>query len=198
MAKEYPHSDRLDWELTRDELFQKYAQLMHHIAARWKCQFPRAEYADLYAETVRGFVEAYARYDRSRKLKFATYAKWWALWCLRTYVGNTQSRGIHVPDYIGVRSFRHQSTDSVEISDHRAAASTLDERPTPDEFWRLVLSVIPSRRDREIVRLRFRDGLPQRTIAAMMGISPQATSQALKRALRSIGNRLPSLRQDVA
>lgn len=76
------------------DLVRRHAGLVGAVANRYHAQFPRIVLEELIAEGNRGLVEAAARFDPSRKVKFSTYAWFWVVKNIRDYV----SAGVGVID----------------------------------------------------------------------------------------------------
>lgn len=68
------------------DLARRHAGLVGAVANRYHAQFPRISLEELIAEGNRGLVEAAARYDPCRKVKFSTYAWFWIVKNIKDYV----------------------------------------------------------------------------------------------------------------
>ena len=195
-----PHADRRDQELTRDELLEKYAAYTHSIARRWQLAYPLAEYEDLHAETLRGFVEAATRYDRAGTNTFGTYATFWARRYLQAYVHNTLARGMHVPTTLGLTS--------VGVVSMSGAARDMDnDLPVPhpegepafeggESWWEHTLAVIPEPRDRWIVRA-WAEGVTLTRMGEHLGLSKERVRQLKLRAMQRIRAHRPELQNQL-
>lgn len=68
------------------DLAHLHAGLVGAVANRYHAQFPRIALEELVAEGNRGLIEAAARYDPSRKVKFSTYAWFWIVKNIKDYI----------------------------------------------------------------------------------------------------------------
>lgn len=68
------------------DLVRRHAGLVGAVANRYHAQFPRIGLEELVAEGNRGLVEAAARFDPSRKVKFSTYAWFWIVKNIKDYL----------------------------------------------------------------------------------------------------------------
>ncbi len=62
---------------TKDELLKRFAPLVRHVVERVAATLPRnVDHEDLYSAGVLGLLDAHAKFDTSKGVKFETYAVW--------------------------------------------------------------------------------------------------------------------------
>jgi RNA polymerase sigma factor for flagellar operon FliA len=62
---------------TKDQLLQRFAPLVRHVVERVAATLPRnVDHEDLYAAGVLGLLDAHAKFDTGKGVKFETYAVW--------------------------------------------------------------------------------------------------------------------------
>jgi RNA polymerase sigma factor for flagellar operon FliA len=62
---------------TKDELLRRFAPLVRHVVERVAATLPRnVDHEDLYSAGVLGLLDAYAKFDPGKGVKFETYAVW--------------------------------------------------------------------------------------------------------------------------
>src|SRR5436305_947301 len=62
---------------TRDELLSRFAPLVRHVVERVAATLPRnVDHEDLYSAGVLGLLDAHAKFDARKGVKFETYAVW--------------------------------------------------------------------------------------------------------------------------
>jgi len=62
---------------SRDELLRRFAPLVRHVVERVAATLPRTvEHDDLYSAGVLGLLDAHAKFDPRKGVKFETYAVW--------------------------------------------------------------------------------------------------------------------------
>src|SRR6476661_3432455 len=62
---------------SRDELLQRFAPLVRHVVERVAATLPRTvDHEDLYSAGVLGLLDAHAKFDARKGVKFETYAVW--------------------------------------------------------------------------------------------------------------------------
>ncbi|TMQ66181.1 MAG: FliA/WhiG family RNA polymerase sigma factor [Candidatus Eisenbacteria bacterium] len=62
---------------TKDELLRRFAPLVRHVVERIAATLPRSvDHEDLYSAGVLGLLDAHAKFDVGKGVKFETYAVW--------------------------------------------------------------------------------------------------------------------------
>jgi len=62
---------------SKDELLQRFAPLVRHVVERVAATLPRnVDHEDLYSAGVLGLLDAHAKFDTRKGVKFETYAVW--------------------------------------------------------------------------------------------------------------------------
>lgn len=62
---------------SKDQLLHRFAPLVRHVVERVAATLPRSvDHEDLYAAGVLGLLDAHAKFDTSKGVKFETYAVW--------------------------------------------------------------------------------------------------------------------------
>jgi RNA polymerase sigma factor FliA len=64
-------------QYTKDELLKRFAPLVRHVVERVAATLPKnVDHEDLYSAGVLGLLDAYAKFDTRKGVKFETYAVW--------------------------------------------------------------------------------------------------------------------------
>jgi DNA-directed RNA polymerase specialized sigma subunit len=168
-----------------------YMPLVNKVADVIAAKLPRfADHDDLVSDGCLGLVDAAAKFDPERGVKFATYASNRIRGAIIDGIRNKTSRK-------AVRCGRGFTTYSIEAltsprsraDDHANKADLLPPTPFtwPDDFHGLTVGLTPH--ERELVHLYFWDGLTMREIAEREACSQEWICQQIHRAIKTLRER---------
>lgn len=189
--------------LTREELEHQLASnrgFVCKVAAAWaRCnrRIPLEEYV---AAVDAGFVRAAAMYDKSRGVKFVTYAKHWADNEVRQLLASYDERrgprdrrepaAFYVNYCLDAMRPRTHDDGVPSAADAMFAAPEPEERPEfPPDFWRRVRAALTDR-EWQAVSLRFRQDENYARIAVVIGVTRERVRQLINASLDKLSRRV--------
>src|SRR6185503_14369014 len=183
-------------DAAREALVHRYRGLVRALAARyvnWGEPFD-----DLVQVAWIGLLKAIERYDAERGVQFPTYATPTIVGEIRRYYRD-RAWAVHVPRSVQELRVRVNATIDQWSAEHGEAPTTaqlaeyLDVSPEERGFDQVDASMLLAgglddlaERERQIVAMRFEEGLTQSQIAARIGISQMHVSRLLRRALSQL------------
>lgn len=189
--------------LTREELEHQLASnrgFVHTIAANWARCNRRILMEEYVAAVDAGFVKAATMFDKSRGIKFTTYAKHWADNEVRQLLASYDERKGPRDRREPAAFFVNYCLDSIQPRTHDdgapSASETMFAAPEPEErpefppdFWRRVRAVLTSK-EWQAVSLRFRQDENYARIAVVIGVTRERVRQLINASLDKLSRRV--------
>ena len=159
-------------------LYLRYTPLLHHAASRY--HLPECDFEDICQEASMGFCYAMLRYDASKSVPFASFAKVCVENALRNYAAR-QNTG-KMKSYRDQMSLDALPTDPVSDEKNPEMLYLMKEQfSTINESIQEKLSPL----EREILLL-YLCGNNYKFIASKLGLNPKAVDNALQRVRRKL------------
>ena len=110
LERDHEHNLALRWRDDKDttalhELISSYARFVVKIASRFRGY--GLPLGDLIQEGNIGLMEAAARFDPERNVRFSTYASWWVLGCCEHGTGPQLTRYHSADQFVAIRGYKH-------------------------------------------------------------------------------------------
>lgn len=175
----------------RKALVLQWQGLVIKYATIWWRRNPTLEFDDLFSAGNVGLVEAARKFDPGRGNIFTTLAVWHVENRIRECVRREMGGGLHIPGNDGffrveVRRFSQLWPDDDTQPGSRISERIVEQRPIfTEDFWDQVVQRLP-KRHREVVLMRFRDGLLLKEIAASLQVTTARVGQLLQRSLQHL------------
>lgn len=160
-----------------ERLLEPYCALLHQLALRLCPYGPATAREELVQAGYIGLMQATLRYDRTRGVRFITYAVPWALGEMRSALRAA----------CGPRGISSVSMDAVSQEGGRTLGETIpDDSISEEAIWlRLALSRL-GEKERQVIALRYFEDKTQAEAAHMLGSSQTQVSRVERRALDSL------------
>lgn len=197
MAKHYP-----DLPLTpcQQSLVEDNVRLAYYWSHRLVHRLTDADREEADAAAVGGLVRAAQLFDPARGFKFTTYATPWVIQGVQRWASgerrHREKKGgrkvFHLPQVdLGDDALEDQFEPACPRRDPREEADGRD-------CWEKVLALLGrDRRSKEILRLRFVEGLQLREVGRRLKLSHERVRQLQERALETLRRRVKFLRGSV-
>lgn len=181
------------------ELLAKYRRTAWWLARRIRERFPWVCLEDLASEVQLGFVQAAKRFDPSGPTGvdlFGLYVRRAGIRCGYDFCFRERFRGMSVRGNRAVRrgtpAPRVIALDDPVPGTGLTVAETIPARgsaadvlPDQDEWWAAAVSALTPRQ-RDVLTLRYRDGLAQRDVAVRLGLTQARVWRVIRAALKKL------------
>ena len=200
---------------SRDDLLRRFAPLVRHVVERVATTLPRTvDHEDLYSAGVLGLLDAHAKFDVGKGVKFETYAVWrirgavldqlraldWVSRSMRRKARNLDGVTRKLDQKLGraasevelAREMNLSRTDFYRLLDQvrGAVLVSLDENRSAEDQEPSTLADHLPEQERLVVALYYYEHLTLKEIGRALGISESRVSQVHTRAMSRLRLRL--------
>lgn len=188
LIRKRPPATRLTFA-QREDVLAAHEPMAWKIAGDVRRRNLTCDIEDLASEARAAFVRCAASFDPSRGFVFATYAYRPAVRAALIFAAAECARGVHVPQYLGFVPHAVSPVGYAARWDAVGVPEPADDRGLPPgrdpDWWDRVTAVLPERWRRFVI-LHYRDGMSQKEIGRLAGMTANGVHMALKRALAEL------------